>query len=206
MPTQTPVNRAPDWTVWDHGDLEVALWEAVALSLAIDPRHVRERDWYVEGQEFRYAEGPEFDARLVIATRMAGRGLKVSVFHAAQYSKTDLAVFARWAAGRGWEMPDELRAMVEQEEEAVGASSTVVDPPHQPTQGPWPWGAHETELLRHLAAAAERHWARYDPSDPTTAPRSAEVQKWLEDRGLSGRTAKVMAQILRADGLRSGPR
>lgn len=72
--------------------------------------------------------------------------------------------------------------------------------------GRWPWGAHETDLLSHLAGAAERYWARYDPSDPTTAPLSADVEKWLEERGVSRKSAKAIATILRADDVRSGPR
>jgi hypothetical protein len=33
----------------------------------------------------------------------------------------------------------------------------------------WPWGNYETELLKHLAAAADRFWVRYDPEDPPRA-------------------------------------
>lgn len=73
-------------------------------------------------------------------------------------------------------------------------------------QGPWPWGDHETELLRHLKAAAEKWWARYDPADPSTAHTNEEVTAWLEVQGVSKRVAEIMAQILRADGLRTGPR
>lgn len=75
----------------------------------------------------------------------------------------------------------------------------------QPTTK-WPWGNYETKLLRELAAAAERFWTHYDPSDPSTAPTSKQVEKWLVDRAVALRTAQVMATILRADGLRSGPR
>jgi len=31
----------------------------------------------------------------------------------------------------------------------------------------WPWGNHESALLEHLAAAAERFWRHYDPDDLT---------------------------------------
>jgi hypothetical protein len=74
------------------------------------------------------------------------------------------------------------------------------------TSGYWPWGDHTTEALKHLAAAAERFWKRYDPNDQTTAPLSEHVVDWLVDQGVSRRTAEVMARILRADGLRTGPR
>lgn len=70
----------------------------------------------------------------------------------------------------------------------------------------WPWGSHETQLLRHLAAAADRFWKNYDPSDPTTAPTNQEVIDWLVEHGVARRNAEVMASILRADGLHPGPR
>jgi len=71
---------------------------------------------------------------------------------------------------------------------------------------PWPWGDHETKLLRKLTDAAHEWWSTYDPEDTFTAPKNEEVSKWLEDHGVSKRVAEVMAQILRADGLPTGPR
>lgn len=70
----------------------------------------------------------------------------------------------------------------------------------------WPWGDHETVLLQHLAAAAEKFWARYDATDPTTAPTNEEVGGWLQGRGVSESMSKRMATILRPDGLPTGPR
>lgn len=76
----------------------------------------------------------------------------------------------------------------------------------QPSSGKWPWGDYETDLLRLLAAAAEKHWRLYDPNDASTAPKNATVVAWLKDRGVADRNAQVMATILRADGLPTGPR
>lgn len=70
----------------------------------------------------------------------------------------------------------------------------------------WPWGDHETELLRKLAAAADKFWKRYDPAEASTAPTNAAVVAWLKEEGVAERNAEVMATILRADGLPSGPR
>jgi len=70
----------------------------------------------------------------------------------------------------------------------------------------WPWGTHETTLLRHLAAAAKRFWVNYDPSDIGTAPTNSAVVDWLREQGVAQRTAEVVATILRADGLPTGPR
>lgn len=76
----------------------------------------------------------------------------------------------------------------------------------------WPWGSHETALLTHLAKAAEL-WrtvdegGNYVPSDPTTAPTNEQIEHFLERRGVtSKKTREVMATILRADDLPSGPR
>lgn len=78
--------------------------------------------------------------------------------------------------------------------------------PKETPEGSWPWGAHTTKNLEHLAAAGQKFWQRYDPADYTTAPLNDDVVSWLRARGVSQRTAEVMATILRADNLPTGPR
>jgi hypothetical protein len=78
--------------------------------------------------------------------------------------------------------------------------------PTQESKRGWPWGDYETDLLRKLAGAAEKFWTLYDPSDKSTAPTNSNVIQWLESEGVSQRTAKVMATILRANALPTGPR
>lgn len=70
----------------------------------------------------------------------------------------------------------------------------------------WPWGKHDTELLQKLAAAAKNFWTNYDPSDPSTAPTNQHVIDWLKQQNVAQRNAEIMATILRADGLPTGPR
>jgi hypothetical protein len=71
----------------------------------------------------------------------------------------------------------------------------------------WPWGDHETRLLRDLAAAAREWWSTYDPEKPGTAPTNDEVMRWLiTERGVADRNAKVIATMLRADDLKDGRR
>ena len=70
----------------------------------------------------------------------------------------------------------------------------------------WPWGSHQTDLLRKLALAGREWWSTYDQDVPGTAPTNEEVSGWLESQGVAKRVAEVMAQILRADGLSTGPR
>jgi hypothetical protein len=76
--------------------------------------------------------------------------------------------------------------------------------PPAPTS--WPWGNHETVLLKKLTVAAEEWWSDYDSKNPSTAPTNADVTSWLIGQGVSKRVAEVMAQILRADGLPTGPK
>lgn len=78
----------------------------------------------------------------------------------------------------------------------------VIDHDH----GPWPWGEHETPLLVHLAAAAERFWKLYDANDPSTAPTNEQVTTWLVSRAVPQRVAQVFAQALRAPDIPPGPR
>ena len=72
----------------------------------------------------------------------------------------------------------------------------------------WPWGGHHTKLLGHLDAAARMFWSEYDPANrKATAPKSTAVVSWLvEVCGVSQTQAIAMASVLRADGLKVGPR
>lgn len=71
----------------------------------------------------------------------------------------------------------------------------------------WPWGTHHTALLGDLEAAAKKWWVNYDPARPDTAPTNEMVSDWLrEERSVSKEKAQAIASILRADGLRTGPR
>jgi len=71
----------------------------------------------------------------------------------------------------------------------------------------WPWGSYHTEMLGHVEAAARKWWLNYDPARPDTAPTNETVSAWLcHERGVSKDKAKSIASILRADGLRTGPR
>lgn len=104
------------------------------------------------------------------------------------------AVAAAWAALQFPNtFPAELRAATHAE-------------PRQASHS-WPWGDYETKLLRKLAEAVDRYWTtNYDPADPTTANTNETVAAWLEEQGVAKRVAEVMAQIIRADGVRTGPR
>ena len=105
--------------------------------------------------------------------------------------------------------PRDMRRVIEWQEEQE--EELGLDSPGSPSKeklgvGAWPWGEHETVLLRMMGAAAKKFWTLYDASDPSTAPKNAQVVAWLRSEGVAERTAEVMATILRADGLPTGPR
>ena len=70
----------------------------------------------------------------------------------------------------------------------------------------WPWGTYQTKDLQLLAQAADKFWKNYDPTDHSTAPTNETVIAWLEEKSVSRRKAEVMASMLRADDLPTGPR
>lgn len=110
-----------------------------------------------------------------------------------------VADFVAWATAlpAPWELPEEMKRMgpYPEAEEGVYDGSAK-----------WPWGSHETELLRKLAAAVSQFWTLYDPADKATAPTNQQVSEWLQKQGVSKPTSDVMATILRADGLPTGRR
>ncbi len=179
----------PDWSIWTLIP-KATLHEAVALSCNIDPDRVEFTTvGDCESQPLKYK------SRMKIALAHVGKG--GSLKSEGMFSHTDQIVklndFAEWADRIGFSLPDEF--------------------PRQPLEQlpiqtkSWPWGEHETELLKHLAAAADRFWRLYDPTDNTTAPTNEQVSTWLQkEKGVAKRRAEVMASILRPDGLPTGPR
>jgi len=106
----------------------------------------------------------------------------------------------QWCQQRGWSSAYDFDGWTAED----GDSPRL---PQQPAAQTWPWGAYDTKLLRLLPLAYEAHWKNYDPSKPETAPKSEIVAAWLEsEHKAPNRVAEVIAQLLRADELPSGPR
>lgn len=105
----------------------------------------------------------------------------------------------------------DLRAAIERVSTALSPLSTSV-PEHSESranpdaQDVRRTDAYQTKLLALLLEGARQWWSSYDPADPTTAPKNDEVKAWFKKNGVADRVAEVMAQILRADGLPTGPR
>lgn len=191
--------RLPNWDFWRFVP-QVKLWEGVALSMNIEPTQVRGgasrqvRAWIHE-------ESDDFTNRLLLATRCLGDRKPLRPispyypFEALEVAEVRLADFAAWAKSVGWSIPDELAQLARSDAAPRAITST------------WPWGKHETKLLRALSEAAQKFWTNYDASEPDTAPTNEMVANWLRtELGVSERVAEIMAQMLRADGLPPGPR
>lgn len=140
----------------------------------------------------------------IAAAELVPRGTLPIADGAADGERTVVRVadFASWADGKGWNLhPEFPRSQADAVSGYPFAPEGVYD-----GSAKWPWGSHETELLRKLAAAASQFWALYDPADKTTAPTNQQVSNWLQQQGVQKRTADAMATILRADGLPTGRR
>jgi hypothetical protein len=108
--------RAPDWGWWRHVPT-VALHEAVALTLNIDPKQLRRASTrnLLAGRQFE--EGPEFEMRLALAKRCLGDTLpgplnSVSLDFEGGTATVRLREFAKWALSVEWHIPPELTRLL----------------------------------------------------------------------------------------------
>jgi len=189
------------WRKWSRMRL-ACLWEAVALHCYLDP-HPR---YMSKTTITTFTNAPPgsaarlYQERLSIAHHHGLDGtLKLRGTPDEDYRDRGvrLSDYAQWAQGLGMTLPQHF---------PTTPTSNLTAPDK------WPWGTHDTVLLGHLAAAANHFWksvsegGSYDPERPITAKSNDVVIPWLEKRGVSGRIAKAMATILRADNLPPGPR
>ena len=188
-----PTDGNPDWSQWKSVK-STLLWKAVALLCDIAPNRLKSSFYPDKLDTFFNKATPKFTAILKRAENHVGTDLfKASFFNedCPQDSEVELSVFTTWAKFAGYQFP-------------IGYPWLPKETPHKNLD--WPWGRHETDLLRNLAAAANRFWKLYDPADPSTAPTNKKVANWLKEQGVAHRNAEVMASILRPDELAPGPR
>jgi hypothetical protein len=185
--------RLPDWNDWKQLKA-IKLWHAVALACDLDPGQFTIFDSPRLDRMFSQLPA-KFETLLSLAKNSLGGGsiLKPIQICPDNIEETEVvpANFGAWAKSINYPLPEEF----------PWQDAAVL-----PLSRDWPWGNYETDLLRHLAAAANRFWRNYDPSDPSTAPTNKEVVNWLVEQRVANRTAEIIATILRADGLPSGPR
>jgi hypothetical protein len=185
--------RKPNWDNWKSVK-QARLWQAVALACDLDPANFQ---LFEQPQLARLLKEPprQFEDLLGLARASIGANGVLKLISRSdeglEESEVKFTNFATWLKSIQYPVP----AQFPWQPESFTLSNLD-----------WPWGRHETHLLRKLAGAAQRFWSNYDPADPTTAPTNQQVIDWLKGEGVSERTAEIMATILRADGLPTGPR
>lgn len=139
--------RTPTWSVWLNVP-EVAIWEAVALSLNIDPDRVKHNAHSFMAEEHLFDESKEFDDRITVATRNAGQALRLSTNSLVDTTenKVSLPGFSQWASTIGWHMPDEMLTL----ENVIPPNARDAANPDK-TLG----NRERTNLLRIIRALAE---------------------------------------------------
>jgi hypothetical protein len=184
--------QEPSWEYWSQ-QKQARLWQAVALACNLDPFQFT--NFGLPNLDKVFARTPaQFNDLLNQAKVNLGNPLLKPIAYSkdgSEESEIELAKFGAWLKSIRYPLPE---------------SFPWQDQALSPLSREWPWGTYETELLRHLAAAANRFWKNYDPADQTTAPTNSDVIAWLEAKDVSKRTAEVMATILRDDALPHGRR
>ncbi|WP_129112207.1 hypothetical protein [Burkholderia pseudomallei] len=111
-----PKSRPPRWSKWRLMP-EVRVWEAVALSLDIEPDQVETDSNAWMGAEHPFAEGQEFNDRLIVTLANLSNRDRFPTACAINMGKPylhgiRLSEFARFAIEAAqWEMPNELRVL-----------------------------------------------------------------------------------------------
>ena len=185
--------RKPNWDAWQSVQ-QTRLWHAVALACDLDPGNFQLFDRPQLARSFK--EPPkQFEDLLVMAKGNIGANGVLKLLSRSdeglEESEVKLSNFATWLKSIQYPIP----AQFPWQSEPFTLSNSI-------GRG----AGTKRDLLRKLAGAAQRFWSNYDPADPTTAPTNQQVIDWLKGQGVSERTAEIMATILRADGLPTGPR
>jgi len=124
-----PNDRPPSWNNWRLMP-DVEAWQAVALSLGIEPDQVRFNRNAWTGAEFPFDEGDDFTGRLRVTlanlrdrTRFPG----TRNTSAAHRNCVKLDEFARFAVEFArWPVPDELRSLASMAQPVAESATSVV--------------------------------------------------------------------------------
>lgn len=180
------------------------LWQIVALQCGIDPDAALPSS--LELRAYDQIESAEWFHRqrlnLAVSCVKAGTLPCFRRDDVLWKSEVKLAEYAAWSKsmGPGHELPPQFpQGNVYQNSNSQSYK--------------WPWGSHETKLLRDLAAAGER-WrlqsegGTYVPGDDSTAPKSeVDIVPWLRnERGVPKDAALIIARLLRDPNVNDGPR
>ena len=142
--------RKPVWDEWSKVK-QAKLWQAVALACNIDPGNFQ-----LNGLSLikLFSNPPrKFEDLLGMAKGSIGAGGILKLLSKSdeglEESEVKLSIFATWLST----VPHKPPAEFPWQPEDITLSNMT-----------WPWGRHETHLLRMLAAAANKFWKQYDPN------------------------------------------
>ncbi|TCV90544.1 hypothetical protein [Sulfurirhabdus autotrophica] len=178
----------PVWDEWKTIE-QARLWQAVSLACNIDPSHFTIQKFPQLNRFFTRPPQHFEDLLLMAKSNIGNSGILKLISKSTEgieESDVRLSNFVTWLKSIKHQIPMEFPW----QQEAITFSNMD-----------WPWGRHETDLLRKLAAAADKFWTLYDPNDQSTAPKKNQVVAWLVSQGVSSNMAEAMATILRVDGL-----
>jgi hypothetical protein len=185
--------KRPDWSKWQR-TRQTKLWIAVVLASNLDPINFQlKKDGPLAREMYPLPQGVEDLLTAAKGSIGAGGGLRLIKMSLVglEEAEVDMANFMRWLQSMHYPTPEGFPWAPEELD---------LNALH------WPWGPYNTVLLRNLAAAVEKFWKNYDPTDSSTAPTNEQVSEWLTKQGVADRNAKAIATILRTDNLRPGPR
>ncbi len=190
----------PDWSFWLHMP-EVRLWQAVALSMNIDPDSLK---GHPQGWMAGPGSGPIFTdnsfssseqrvtfdkrLRLLAANKSVKNGFSpgtLSMDHPA-YNSVRLSEFSPWAQSIGWDIPAELVAIARKHDEQPGAAAAQKDASVTPAKVSPSGTATSTQdkpqkpkgcTWRDIMAAP---WPKQQGFD-LAAALSNKIPKWLDN-------------------------
>lgn len=160
--------RDVDWEVWQHIP-EAKLWEAVALSLNLDPRRIKINRHSWMASDLIFEERKEFSDRLLVAQRNLTSGnLMARHYNSASPNvcSVSLGEFSVWALSIGWTLPPVLTKIGE----SVGANKVQQPPPTEK-----PLGTRERNTIARIIAALTS-MAKVDLSEPHKAAGAIEAE------------------------------
>jgi hypothetical protein len=199
--------REPNWNQWKHVPY-AKIWEAVALSLNIDPMKVREtsnswpanEDEWPDTVEKIFDESDEFEDRVFIAGRNLGvnqrllQGARNQL--APAYWDVNLAEFAAWARSVDWHTPEPF-AMMAASQAAVGeiAAAQVATPEANRSIDAKDLGARERSTLLTIIAALAKA-LKLDVAQTSKTAASIESLTVYIDARVAARTIENHLKLI----------
>lgn len=188
--------RKPNWAKWRFIPT-LALWQAVALSLDIDPDKVKTSvESYLIVDDIVFSEPRQFTDRIDVARGNLGHGL-VGLSHENPTStKVNLAQFAAWAFSIGWTIPRELDALrLEPSKEPT--ADAVLDHVHAPSNA----GTAMAERDGGEAATVDAHVAPRPPQTGLRQGRRRGPRPLYDDQKRIAFVQEIVRRAGHPDGL-----